>query len=265
MPGRSLIVPDGVEGERGAGDDGAAGLGGEARRFGDAGLAAGLSDGGGPLFYGGRLLALDVGDAEAAADAQLGELERVEEAGEGLDLLDEGVEQEDLAADVGVDADELDCPAVVGGEALDCLCGLAGAEAEAELGVLLSGHDVLVGVGLDAGRDPDEHAWPCSPGVRGGRSRRRSRPRCGPRPLVMLVGARPRTCCCRGGSGGRQARPRPGRRGARRRSTRRCTCPPRRRGRPWPCRGRPSRRRRRRRPMLGGRRGSAGGGAPRRR
>ena len=56
----------------------------------------------------GAVLALDVGDAEAAADVQLRQAERATNPASGLDLLLEAVQQEDLAADVGVDADEVE-------------------------------------------------------------------------------------------------------------------------------------------------------------
>ena len=96
-----------------------------------------------------RRLALDVGHAEAAADRQLGQAVGVDEGGQHLDGLDEGVDDEDLAADVGVQPDQVD-RAAMAPSALDGLAGGAGLEAEAELGVVLAGPHVLVGVGLDA-------------------------------------------------------------------------------------------------------------------
>ena len=59
------------------------------------------------------LLALDVGDAEAAADRQLGEAELAHERRHDLDGLVEEVGDEHLAADVHVDADELDAGCVL--------------------------------------------------------------------------------------------------------------------------------------------------------
>ena len=136
---------------------------------------------------------------------------------------------------------------------------------EAELRVLLAGPDELVGVGLDARGDPGQHPGrdrtvgsassgpPSSaagrpPGARAGRSRRRSRRRCG-RPRRPGPRPAPRsTCCCRAGPAGRPGRRRRGRRGAHRRWRRRGTSPPRGPAGPWPRTGTPWWRRPRRRP-----------------
>ena len=133
---------------------------------------------------------------------------------------------------------------------LDGVGGRAARQAEAELGVVLAGPHELVGVGLDAGRDPQQHrrhrAGPRRGGRRGGRARRSCRRRCGPTPAVERGrAARRATCCCRGAPGGRPARRRPAPRAARRRWPRRAAGPPRGRGGPWPGRGRPWWRRRR--------------------
>ncbi len=143
-------------------------------------------------------------------------------------------------------------------------------QAEAELGVVLAGAHVLVGVGLDAGGDPDQDLRARRRPSAARRSRRSTsskesttmRPTPTSRARAQLGR---RTCCCRAAPAGRRARRRRGPRGARRRWPRRGACPPRGPGGPWPCTGRPwwrrRRRRRRRRPPPGS--GPAGG--PRRR
>ena len=55
-----------------------------------------------------RRLAVDVGDAEPAADDELGQAERGEERAEHLGRLLEGGRLEDLAPDVRMDAGQLD-------------------------------------------------------------------------------------------------------------------------------------------------------------
>ena len=70
----------------------------------------------------------------------------------GRDLLDEGGDLEDLAADVGVHADELE--AIQARERRDSLGGRPRGQRESELRVLLTGPHVLVGVRLDARGDP---------------------------------------------------------------------------------------------------------------
>ena len=90
--------------------------------------------------------------------------------------------------------------------------GVARRDAEAELRVVLAGADELVGVGLDAGRDPDQHLRD------DGRPRRGSARE--PVELVEAVdddatdagpprrrAARRATCCCRAGRAGRPGTP----------------------------------------------------------
>ena len=146
--------------------------------------------------------------------------------------------------------------------------GAAG-QAEAELGVLLSGAHELVGVSLDPGGHPQLHPGDRQPfGVRArraGPARRSCPPRSARRRSPRPAGARRPTCCCRGRRAGLPVRRRPAPRGARRRWRRRAAAPPRGPGGPWPGTGRPwlhtqrSRRRRRRPPP-----GSGPGGGPRR-
>src|SRR5581483_6992181 len=62
---------------------------------------------------------------------------------------------EHLAPDGRVQSEQLN--AWEGAQALDRARRRAAGDAEAELAVLLAGHHVLVGVGLDPGRDPKEH------------------------------------------------------------------------------------------------------------
>ena len=74
----------------------------------EAGVAAGGDDRGPPLGDRRGLLALDVGDAQAAADRQLRQAHLAHVGGDDLDRLVEEVGHEHLAADVHVQADELD-------------------------------------------------------------------------------------------------------------------------------------------------------------
>jgi hypothetical protein len=101
------------------------------------------------------VLALDVGHADAAADGQLGQLVLEEPGGEHADGGLEEAGFEDLAADVGVQADQVHRRGAR--RPVEGRLGGAGVDAEAELRVVLSGLDVLVGVGLDAGGEADEH------------------------------------------------------------------------------------------------------------
>ena len=133
--------------------DGPARLGGDPG--GDAGVGAGSRHDLAPLGDRRRRLALDVGDADAAADGQLGEVERHDERGERLHGLLEEPGDEHLRADVGVDADQLDGVGRAG--PLDGPAGVTGGQAEPELRVVLAGHHVLVGVGLDARRHAQQH------------------------------------------------------------------------------------------------------------
>ena len=101
-----------------------------------------------------RLLALDVGDAEPAAEHELGQVERHGEVGHHLGRLGERRRLEHVRSDVAVHADQLDrrrpaCP-------VDRSHRVAVAEVEAELRVVLSGGDELVGVGVHARRDAQQ-------------------------------------------------------------------------------------------------------------
>ena len=100
-------------------------------------------------------------DAQAAAQVQLGDLVAVGVADAGHELhhdrrrLAEGVQREDLRADVAVQAHQAH---VLGGQHVaDALEGEVLAHGEAELRVLATGADVLVGVGLYAGGDAHVH------------------------------------------------------------------------------------------------------------
>ena len=127
----------------------------------------------GPLGLGRGRLAVDVGHAEAAAHDELGQTERGEEPAQHLRRLFERRHVEDLAPDVGVHADQLDRgQQLEGGHRLG---RRARRHREAELGVLSAGADELVGVGLDAGRDPDQDGRAARRGAEGESSRRPSR------------------------------------------------------------------------------------------
>ena len=101
-----------------------------------------------------------VGDAEAATEVELGQLDAMlashvqvqPEDATSRDLEAAGVV--DLAADVGVQTQQGQVCRVLQ-DATNRLCRLPPGEAEAELLVLVGGGDVLVGVGLDADGDPD--------------------------------------------------------------------------------------------------------------
>ena len=97
----------------------------------------------------GRVLALDVGHAEPAADRQLGQAELAHPRGHDLHGLVEEVGHEHLAADVHVHADQLDRRRVLRPGPPPAAASPDG-HAEAELGVVLAGPHELVGVGLDA-------------------------------------------------------------------------------------------------------------------
>ena len=102
-----------------------------------------------------------VADGVAAAEVHLGELhaglhrEGRAQAHHALGGLAEGVEREDLAADVGVDAEESQARSVVARE--QRLVRVARGEGEAELLVLMAGGDVLVAARVDARGHPHEY------------------------------------------------------------------------------------------------------------
>ena len=106
-PGMSLIVPTVYTRDGGGGDDR------PARLDADVGVARraprhASSTTVGPLGDRRRLLALDVGDAEAAAEHELGQVERRGELGHHLGRPGEALGGEHVRADVAVQADEFD-------------------------------------------------------------------------------------------------------------------------------------------------------------
>ena len=114
--------------------------------------------------------------------------------------LGEAAVVEDVRPDVAVQAAQLERR--LGEHRGDGLGRGAAVQAEAELAVLLAGGDVLVGVGLDARRDPQvdrlPHAGARRRRRRAGRARRRSRRRRARRRPGPPAPARRPTCCCRG-------------------------------------------------------------------
>ena len=234
-------------------------------------LAQALAGGLGPLGLGRRRLAVDVGDAEPAADDQLGQTERGEERAEHLGGLLERGRLEDLAADVRVDADELDAR-----------------------------HELERGDRLAPRRPRRRRSRTWSPPGRCGRTRgcaprRRASPGRGPSGRSAAGGRRLEQAAeagdlvegvdddpadARSQAVGqlvgrlvvavedepvRRARRRTGRRGARRRTRRRGASPPRGPDGPWPGTGRPWWRRPRRHPRPRPPRGRRDAGGPRRR
>ena len=104
----------------------------------------------------GRVVAGDVGDAEAAAEVELGQLDAVLVADRRPSSADDAVRGdleagrvEDLRADVGVQPDQLE-RRQRRATATDGLGRVAAGQREAELLVLVGGRDELVGVRLDA-------------------------------------------------------------------------------------------------------------------
>ena len=111
-----------------------------------------------PLGLGRGRLAVDIGDAESAADHELGEIERGEEAAQYLGRLLERRGFEDLAADVRMDADEFSPRQQL--ECADRLGRRAGRHREPEFGVLLSGPHEFMSVRLDSRGYPDQDPGP---------------------------------------------------------------------------------------------------------
>ena len=102
-----------------------------------------------------RLLGADVGDAEPTSEHELGQPQRHREPCHHLGGLGEARRREHVRADVAVEPDEVD--AVGGRRPLDGPLGIAVAEVEPELRIVLTGGDELVGVGVDPGRDPQQN------------------------------------------------------------------------------------------------------------
>ena len=105
-----------------------------------------------------------VGDAEAAAEVDLGQLRRRARRATSAcrptsrradDLEARGVE--DLGADVGVQAAQVEGRRVARGSRRTASAAWPAGEREAELLVLVGGGDELVGVRLDADGDPHHH------------------------------------------------------------------------------------------------------------
>ncbi len=199
-----------VEGHGGRPDDAAARLDRQPGHRDAEDQALGRHDraqpGGQGLHLGGVVLG-HVGDAEPAAQVELGHVHAVL----GVDppgqlehpvrghLEAAGVE--DLRADVRVQPGELKLRERE--HAADRLVGGAGSEREAELLVVVRGRHELMRVRLDPGRHPHKDARPRPvPPPRSrpaGRSPRRSRPRCAPRRRPPPARSRRAACCCRAG------------------------------------------------------------------
>ena len=154
-----------------------------------------------------RLLARLVGHAETTAQVQLlhpGAGGRLHLGGQAADhghSLGVGAQHVDLGTDVAVEPGEVHVPA--GRHPLGRGQGGPGADREPELGVVGARLDVFVGVGLDAGGDPDQDPGGGQPLV--------AHQRFDPVELGVGVGHDPahpggqaagqlvdRTCCCRG-------------------------------------------------------------------
>ena len=207
MPGSSLIVPTVYSVTAAAATIARPGLGGDPSR--DAGPLARVVHRRAPLGDRRRLLALDVGDAEAATDRQLGQPEVVDERGQHLDRLVEEVGDEHLAADVHVHADEVD------GHGRRRLARWPVARPP-----------MTPKPNFESSWPVRTNSWVCAstPGVmrsstvgampssacrtaRCGRARRSCRPRCARRRPPAPCAARPTTCCCRAARADRPARP----------------------------------------------------------
>ena len=191
---------DRVDGHRRGGDDRPTRLDAHLRPH--AERVAGVEQHVAPLGDRRRLLALDVGHAEPAAEHQLGQVERHGEVGHHLGRLGEAATPRTRSSRCGSarrrarTADDRRARSTA-------RSGVAVAEVEAELRVVLAGGDELVGVGVHAGRDPQQDR-------RARRRRRRRRARRAGRarrsesttmwrtPLGdRHRAARRRSCCCR--------------------------------------------------------------------
>ena len=158
----------------------------------------------------GGVVLLGVGDAEPAAQVQLGDLDAVLVADPDGQVdhpvrghLETG-RVEDLRADVRVQPGERQ--AGQRDDPPDRLVGGPGGQREAELLVVVRGGHELVGVRLDPGGDPDQDVrlglavavrWPIGQVSQPGDLLERVRRRCGPRRPRPRGTARPASCCCR--------------------------------------------------------------------
>ena len=244
IPGISLIVPTVYTVSGRGGDDRPPRLDAHPRRHPER--VAGVAHDVAPLRDRRRLLGGDVGNAEPAAEHELGQAERRREPRHHLGRLGEARRREHVRADVAVQPDE--AHAARPQRPLDRPLGVAVGEVEPELRVVLTGGDELVRVGVHAGRDPQQHVGRIAGAVGDERvepvhlvervdddvadAARRSR-----------VAARRRSCCCRASRTPTPARRRRARRATRPRWRRRAASPRRTRGAPSLGTGTPSWRR----------------------
>ena len=238
----SLIVPTRVERDRGRGGDRPARLGRD-RGCDARGRGRRRRRRRPHWVIGRRLLAVDVGDAEPAADRQLGQVELARRTGPRPRPPGGRSRRRTPGCRCAGARRRARRPAMAA-RPLDGLGRVARRHAEAELRVDLAGPHELVGVGLDArastrsrtaGTRPSA-AWSALEPVElveavdHDAARRRPRGR-GP--------ARRRSCCCRAAPADRPGRRRRAPRAARRRWRRRGACPPRGRAGPSPGTGTP--------------------------
>ena len=158
--GQGFKDAHGVERDAGVGDKAATRLD-ENARLGHAVFSAEILHGTRRAFREvldrGGLVGREVGHAQAAAQVELGDLDAVflpdarDELDHDLRGFAERMQREDLRTDMAVEADELHVGGLDG--VLHALEGEVVEHGEAELRVLATRTDVLVRVGLDAGRD----------------------------------------------------------------------------------------------------------------
>ena len=147
--GQLLDGADGVEGDRRRRDDRPPRLGGDAGADSRVLLGGRVHARRAHSVMRRRLLALDVGDAEPAADRQLGQPAVLHERRQHLDGLRGRSRPRTPGCRCGRGA-RRGRPSGDARRALDRRGGVAGGQAEPELRVVLAGRHVLVGVGLDA-------------------------------------------------------------------------------------------------------------------
>ncbi len=148
-----LDGPHRVEGHRGTRHDGAARLHGQRRL--NSRLPGSGVEYAGVIAYRWRFFVLDVSHPQPAAHRQLLEPVRLDEASHRSKGGSEGIDQEHLRTDVEVDP--LEANPGVGSGGGNRRGGSAARQRESELGVVLPGGDVVVGVGLDPGGDAQKH------------------------------------------------------------------------------------------------------------